>query len=146
MQKWLVKRAPAAANAAAKDTTEARAALSDPKFAEFGAMLKDLKPTVSNRSALITAAGDKAVEAIFRVLGKPGEAQRFKDKAVVFGIAMVSVNPGWRTREGFAADISVQVEMGLQPARPATLRRYLATSSIPAGPNLLTAWLNNGLP
>lgn len=135
---------PDPAEGVAKAPEDARGVLSQEKFQGFGGLLGDISPTVNNRTAIISAAGDKAVEAIFRVLGKPEQAQKFHGQTILFGIAMVSVNPGWRTMTGFAADISVQVEMGLQPARPETLTRYLNDSEIPA-PLRRTLVGSNGL-
>src|SRR5437867_6347217 len=83
------------------------------------------RQTLSSRDALITAAGDSAVEAIFRFLGNPAEAQKLKDKHVLFGVAMVAVNPGWRTRKGFAADIGVTTHYAFKPARLEVIERLL---------------------
>jgi len=133
---------PEPAEGVAKPPEDARGILAQKKFKDFGELLQGLSPTVSNRTAIITSAGDKAVEAIFRVLGKPNQSQQFKGRAILFGIAMVSVNPGWRTRRGFAADISVQVEMGLQPVRPETRALFLEDTDVPAA--LRKALLRDG--
>lgn len=122
---------PPPAEGVARQPTEARAVLADPKFRDFGGLLGDTPNTVPDRTALITAAGDKAVEAIFRVLGKPEKAQEFAGHTVLFGISTVSVNPGWRTRSGFAADVNVKVRVGLQPARPETRQAFLHDDRVP---------------
>lgn len=71
-----------------------------------------------DRTALIDAAGTNTVKAIFGILGRPAEAMKFKDKAVVFATVAVAVNPGWRTQRDFAADISGQASYRLIKARP----------------------------
>lgn len=122
---------PPPAEGVARQPTEARAVLADPQFRDFGGLLKDTPNTVPDRTALITAAGDKAVEAIFRVLGNPEKAQEFAGQTVLFGISTVSVNPGWRTRSEFAADVNVKVTTGLQPARPETRQAFLHDDRVP---------------
>ncbi len=88
------------------------------KFTKFMKLLgNEPAAGMSNRAAIITAAGDKATEAMLRFLGNPAEAMKFKDKAVLFGVSMVSVNPGHRTYRGYAADISVTVEFEYTEAR-----------------------------
>ncbi|NIP53881.1 MAG: hypothetical protein GWN00_05685, partial [Aliifodinibius sp.] len=65
----------------------------------------DLK--ISNRSAINTAAGDTVTEAIFTLLGNPARTARFKDKLMLFGVSMVSITPGYVTREGYTGELSV---------------------------------------
>ncbi|MEW5735031.1 MAG: hypothetical protein AB1921_09265 [Thermodesulfobacteriota bacterium] len=77
----------------------------------------NVKLTISNSDAIRQAASDKAVESIFRVISQPERAQAFKGKTCLFGIAMVSVAPGWKTQENFAADLSVMVKFKLDTAR-----------------------------
>ena len=119
---------PGAAVNLAKPPTEARSRLADEGRAKaFGALLpQGFTPVLSNREAITTAAGDKAVEAMFRLLGHPGEAQRFKDKLLYFGAATVAVDPGWRTRKGFAADLSVRTSLDYVPARPEVVEALLS--------------------
>lgn len=75
-------------------------------------------PGVSNdmRSALLTAAGDTAINAILSMLGKPDEAKNFKDKTLLFAVTEVSVNPGWLTRKHFSADVTSQITLDYMPA------------------------------
>jgi len=102
----------------------AKNALAKDKFHDFMELLKDeTKPTVSNRSAIITAAGDKTTEAILRFISNPAKAAGFKDKPVLFGVATVAVNPGHRTYRGYAADIAVQASVDYVPARPELIRK-----------------------
>lgn len=128
---------PAAPSGLAKQPTDALNVLSSNKFKDFQGLLSSvsptLTPTVSNRSALITAAGDQAVEGIFKVLGNQGDAQKFKDKAVLFGVTMVSVDPGWRTREDFAADISVLINYEKEPARKEVIEILLKDNKLTGG-------------
>ena len=94
----------------AKPPTDALSRLASSNFFGPGGLLKEFKskePELNNRAALITAAGDVAVESIFRLLGQPDKAKEFMGREIFFGVATVSVNPGWRTRKNFAADLSV---------------------------------------
>jgi hypothetical protein len=118
---------PSAASGLAKPPTEARSHLANEgKAKDAGQLLpQGFAPKLSNREALATAAGDKAVEAMFRMLGNPSEAQRFKDKVLFFGAATVAVDPGWRTRKDFAADLSVRTSLELMPARREVLEALL---------------------
>ena len=77
----------------------------------FGELLADSTLSVSNREAIAIAAGDKAVENIYRLLGSPELAKPFEDKKVLYGAATVSVTPGWRTRKDFAAVVSADVRL-----------------------------------
>lgn len=85
------------------------------KFEDFQGLLKKLSPnvspTVSNRSALITAAGDRATQALFRILGDPLKGMNLEDRYVYFAVAMVSIDPGWRTRKDYAAELWAQLRV-----------------------------------
>jgi hypothetical protein len=83
----------------------------------------DLK--IPNRSAIITAAGDNAVEAIFRTLGDSSIEGNFADKEKFFGLTMVSIDPGWRTRQGWAGEVVVSAELEFRPARTEVVRRIV---------------------
>lgn len=128
---------PPAASGLAKQPSDALHALSSDKFKDFQGLLSSitpsLTPTVPNRSALVTAAGDQAVEGIFKILGNQGAAQQFKDKMVLLGVTMVSVDPGWRTREDFAADISVGLKFGVVKARKEVIGLLLRDNSLNKG-------------
>lgn len=102
-----------------EDERIAKDVLARGKFFDFMELLKDeTKPTVSNRSAIISAAGDKTTEAILRFISNPAKAAGFKDRDVLFGVATVAVNPGHRTYRGYSADISVQTGIEYVPVRP----------------------------
>lgn len=75
------------------------------------------KTTNRDRTAIVTAAGDKTVEGIFRVLGQVDEVKQFTDKVTMYGVAMVSVQPGWRTKQGFEANLTVLSKLSYQKAR-----------------------------
>lgn len=110
--------------------TEAIGVLANDKFAGFQQYLKDMgtDPTTSNRDALVTAAGDKTVEAIFNILGRPDAAQTFEGTINFFGVSMVSVIPGWRTQTDFAADLEVRPRLVYRRARKETVRSFLETA------------------
>lgn len=83
----------------------------------------DLK--IPNRSAIITAAGDNAVEAIFRTLGDSSIEGNFADKEKFFGLTMVSINPGWRTQKEWAGEVVLSAELEFRPARTEVVRRIV---------------------
>jgi hypothetical protein len=97
----------------------------------FGAFLTNSTPTLSNREAIAIAAGDKAVENIYRLLGSEEQAKKFKDKSVIFGAATVSVSPGWRTRKDFAATISADIRITYDvPARREVIERLICFNKL----------------
>lgn len=73
--------------------------------------------TNRDRTAIVTAAGDKTIEGIFRALGQVDKIGQFEDKVALYGIAMVSVQPGWRTRHDFEANLAAWTEIQYKPAR-----------------------------
>jgi len=73
--------------------------------------LSDADPVINNRAAIITAAGDNTIEGIFRLLGDPSRAAEFSGRKAFFGVTMISVTPGHRTRRKYAADVSVLSEL-----------------------------------
>jgi hypothetical protein len=112
--------------------------------------------SLPNRVALLTAAGDNMTKAILTLFGDPSQLGQYRDKPVVYGVATVSVEPGWRTRKGYAAQIEVQPRYAFQDTprleylaafvrdeavpcsvRAAVARRYEGT--IAAGPVLSPA-------
>ncbi len=104
-------------------TEEIRKTLVRQQFTDFMKLFGTPPSLVQkNRSAIITAAGDKAVEAMFRFLGRPDLADKFRDKLVLFGVSMVSVNPGEYTTTGFAADVAVFTKYSYMPARIELIR------------------------
>jgi hypothetical protein len=99
-------------------------ALSDSNSMKYlGLLGSDKTLSISNRSAITTAAGDTATEGIFRLLGNPAEAMKFKDKLIMFGVSMVSVNPGWLTNKNYTAELSVSCYYSHKPARRELLIR-----------------------
>jgi hypothetical protein len=91
----------------------------------------DTDSVVSNRSAIITAAGDSTVEGIFRVLGNPAEAARYSGRSVFFGVTMVSVTPGHRTRRKFSADVAISVGLSARDVPIHTLQSLASTLDVP---------------
>ncbi len=74
--------------------------------------------TRSDRSALIEAAGNRAVQGLFNALGKPAEASKFEGKRIVMAIATVAVNPGWRTQRDFSGQLNARIGFTWRIARP----------------------------
>lgn len=116
------------------DRPNVRDTLTSTQFTGFQGLLgtafgTNFSPRVNNRSALITAGGDVAVEAIFRLLGQPQKASDYMGKELMFGAATVAVNPGWRTREGFAANVAAMVRIEYRAARREVVNRVLTASA-----------------
>jgi hypothetical protein len=101
-------------------------------FAGFqGLSANPAKLGVTDRTALLTAGGDNATKAIFQLFGNPGLGAEFRDKKVLFGAVTVSVQPGWRTQKGFAADITMNVSYKWESARPSVLDQYINDPRVP---------------
>lgn len=116
------------------DRPDVRDTLTSTQFTGFQGLLgtafgTNFSPRVNNRSALITAGGDVAVEAIFRLLGQPQKAGEYMGKELMFGAATVAVNPGWRTRKGFAANVAAMVHIEYRPARREVVDRVMGASA-----------------
>lgn len=116
------------------DRPNVRDTLTSTQFTGFQGLLgaafgTNFSPRVNNRSALITAGGDVAVEAIFRLLGQPQKAGEYMGKELMFGAATVAVNPGWRTRKDFAANVAAMVRIEYQAARREVVNRVLTASA-----------------
>lgn len=88
--------------------------------------------SVDDRAAIIKAAGDTAVNAMFRLLGDPKLSQSFRHKRVLFGVSTVSVSPGWRTRKNYAANITMSVGYDWGPARATLVESFIHNPKIPA--------------
>lgn len=108
---------------------QVRDTLTSQQFTAFQGLMPtfgtNFQPRINNRSALITAAGDVAVESMFRLLGEPQKAGEYSGKEVFFGVATVAVNPGWRTTRGYAANVSARLEVTYQKARREVVTRML---------------------
>jgi hypothetical protein len=90
---------------------------------------------VANRSAIITAAGDTVTEAIFKLLGNPARAMQFEDKLIMFGVSMVTVNPGWLTRKDYTTELAVSCSYEYDVARRELLLRILEKLEAEKGVN-----------
>lgn len=53
-----------------------------------------------------------------------------KDKSAYFGVTMVSVNPGWRSKEGYHAVINIEPKIALDFASNSTIDAYLENKKI----------------
>jgi Fibronectin type III domain len=103
--------------------------------------------SIPDRTALVTAAGDNAVSAMFQVMGNPQLAQAFHNKRILFGVCTVSVNPGWRTHKDYAANVAMLCRYRSVVARATIVQRYLKDPTIPAALRLrLSLDLNMPLP
>ncbi|OAI16986.1 MULTISPECIES: hypothetical protein [Methylomonas] len=116
-----------------KFADEAKATLKDSTLVKApGTLLpSDLQLSISNRDALHIAAGDKAVETAYRILGDPAMANQFKGKVLLIASSMVSVNPGWRTREGFFARLSAEMKIEYTPASYQAKQQFINQNQVP---------------
>lgn len=55
-----------------------------------------------------------------------------KEKNAYFGVSLISVSPGWRTKEGYHAVINLDTVVMLQDASKATVRKYVGDKNAPA--------------
>jgi hypothetical protein len=121
-----------------KDPTEARSVLANKAvFEDAGGLLPaNSAPQISDREALLIAAGDKTVETALRMLASPGESFQFSNRRMLLAASTVSVDPGWRTRENFAVDLTVHIGITYVPARRAVIAALLQNCTLPI-PGLL---------
>ncbi|QDG39305.1 hypothetical protein FJN14_12905 [Alteromonas mediterranea] len=54
-----------------------------------------------------------------------------KEKNAYFGVSMISVNPGWRTKEGYHAVVNLDTAVILRDASKATVRKYIGDKNTP---------------
>lgn len=113
---------------ASKGATQAQNVIPETykKFVEPGKLLGE-SPTVTstNRSALIVAAGDTAVEGILHAMHGSITPAKLLGRQKLFAAAMVSVTPGWRTRSDFAARLTVRPELRFETARAEVADHFL---------------------
>ena len=100
----------------------AQEVLSDSKFTKPFELLKET-PKLPDRAALMVAAGDTVTRSLLQFLANPADAEKFKDKAVLIGVSMVSVAPGNRTYRGYAAEVSLSVSYEERPVRARLLEQ-----------------------
>lgn len=74
--------------------------------------------TGETRTATLMAAGDVATSAMLSALLDPSKLSAFAGRQVLWGVSMVSVNPGWKTRIGYSATLEGHVDYTWRWARP----------------------------
>ncbi len=114
--------------------TNSPAVFSSPQFTAALGLLKNLgapSPTLNNLAALNIAAADQTTEAIFNLLGDPEKAASFAGKTVFFGVVTVTINPGFRTRKNYIADLGVMPRYVFVPARREVVKRWLQAPDLP---------------
>jgi hypothetical protein len=99
----------------------------------LGSLAKQSGTTLSDRDALFQAAGDTATAAMFEVLGDQTLIAKFADKKVLLGVVTVAVNPGSRTRRGYAADISTQAQYDFTLARLSVVVNFTQDPNVDLG-------------
>lgn len=65
---------------------------------------------ISARDALLIASGDSMTQSLFRWFTNPA-GHKLDDYELFFCPVIVSVQPGYKTREGFLADVTVNVDL-----------------------------------
>lgn len=68
---------------------------------------------ISARDALLIASGDRMTQSLFRWFTNPA-GNKLNEYELFFCPVIVSVQPGYKTREGFLADITVNVDLAHQ--------------------------------
>lgn len=87
--------------------------------------LGSAKPTITDRAAIIGAAGDNTVAGIFQILGDPGNQLALSGQQAFFGVTMVSVIPGRRTEKKFYGDVSVVATIKVRKAEVGEVKNLL---------------------
>lgn len=103
-----------------------------PPLASAQSLFSSGTPSVSgdSRTSLLMAAGDNATMAMLGLLGDANKMSAFNGKRVLFGLSMVSVNPGWKTRNGgFSADVRAHLAYCPVLARPAVRDAFMVLKS-----------------
>jgi hypothetical protein len=120
-----VTRSPASATTqSSKNDTPSTSNVAGQERAKFLGLLEGTPALkISNRSAINTAAGDTVTEAIFTLLGNPAKTAQFKDKLMLFGVSMVSITPGYVTKEGYTGELSVSCSYKYYQARRELLEK-----------------------
>ena len=98
---------------------------------ELGLRSANAAPVISNRAALVHAAGDTATQGIFTVLADSNGYARLEGKRTLLGALMVNVEPGWGTREKFIAEASVSAKYRYDEAREAVVQRVYEHTNDP---------------
>lgn len=91
-------------------TRPAQSVLSSQQFtAPFSLPAAASQPSATAlNDAILEAHSAHSIASILNLLSDQ-ERGRFRDKRVLVGVAMVSVNPGWRTYRNYAAELTVDV-------------------------------------
>lgn len=89
------------------ESNPAAAVLSSEKFTDPLAHA-DPPSGISERRAMLTGINDKVTENILKYLAHPTAVP--DNKKIFLGIIEVTCNPGWATREGYTAEITVTPE------------------------------------
>jgi hypothetical protein len=128
--------AKAFANALPKPA-DSKAALGDIAADALVQTLQSADPHAPNtanfptRARVVDAASNKAIQEIFNFLGDPAASTQFVDKKLIFGVANVSVTPGWRTKRDYAAQLDVKASYRWAGAHAETVRRMIHSSVYP---------------
>lgn len=83
------------------------------------------------RSRVVDAASNKAVQEILNYLGNPKQAVDFRDKTVIFGVGEIALNPGWRTKRDYSADVAIVNSYHWAPAHAETVKRLVRSTQYP---------------
>ncbi|GAC20287.1 hypothetical protein [Paraglaciecola arctica] len=92
----------------------------------FSLSNSNLKDSLSlpDYNALPQAATNKFLADMLTTISSNDE------KNAYFGVSMISVNPGWRTKEGYHAVVNLNPTVLLDQASKATVRKYIEDQSV----------------
>ncbi len=80
---------------------------------------------------LIEAADTSQVKNILTLMGRPEAALQYKDRKLLYGVTTVSVNPGWRSKEGYVAHIDAQATMTYRKASREMISKIIRWKQLP---------------
>lgn len=113
----------------------AKATLSNNKFTKL-LELGPMPAGLTERQSLIVGVNDKVTENILKYLVNPGQGVG-DNKRVFIGVLQVSIQPGWRTRQGYIADINIVPFYARQGANG---REFSRKSNVRAQPFVISAF------
>jgi hypothetical protein len=91
----------------------------------------DDKLMLPSRTALLIAAGDYTTKTMLNLFGNAAQLARFDQRPVLYAVSTVSVQPGWRTEQGYAAEIQLQPKYSYENPRPEYVRALIKDVELP---------------
>ncbi len=91
--------------------------------------------SIPDHEAIRQAASNYFLQQMFKVMGE----QAAEHELLKFGVSMFSVNPGWRSKEGYKAQIDIQGQISYQHATNTYIKQYIKNQENPDGARLAIA-------